>query len=167
MNHSLWIGNGGDSSDLLFRIDAGYHDVVMPDALRTNHWVHIAAVSSGRGMQLFFNGALVGTNNFTGSFQWAGNGRYHFLGRSKSDVDDSGGHCFTGQMDEVRVWRVARTGQQIRENMFRTLTGEKWGLAALWNFEHPTHPSNDASPAGHHGKLRGQARVGRRRFQRR
>src|SRR4029453_6072649 len=33
------------------------------------------------------------------------------------------------------------------------------GLAGLWNFDDPANPANDATPAGNHGQLRGQARI--------
>ena len=39
-----------------------------------------------------------------------------------------------GQMDEVRLWLGERTEAQIRENLFKNLTGSEPGLAALWNF---------------------------------
>jgi hypothetical protein len=60
-------------------------------------------------------------------------------------------------MDEVRVWKGVRTEAQIRENMFKNLTGKEEGLAGLWNFEDGS--ANDASPAAHHGNLMGQAKV--------
>jgi len=42
---------------------------------------------------------------------------------------------FEGQMAEVRVWRTARSEQEIQENLFKKLTGSEAGLAALWNFD--------------------------------
>ena len=41
-------------------------------------------------------------------------------------------------MDEFRVWRGARTGDQIRENMFRQLTGKEPDLVCLLNFDDQT-----------------------------
>ncbi|MSU36202.1 MAG: carboxypeptidase regulatory-like domain-containing protein [Pedosphaera sp.] len=62
-------------------------------------------------------------------------------------------------MDEVRVWKVARTAEQIRANLFRTLTGKEPDLAGYWNFDDPTQPAKDATTNGHHGVLRGNAKV--------
>jgi hypothetical protein len=41
-------------------------------------------------------------------------------------------HPFTGQLSEVRVWREERTAEQIREDMYRVLTGAETGLAGYW-----------------------------------
>ena len=55
------------------------------------------------------------------------------------------------------MWVTARSGEQIRENMFRRLTGAEEGLAGLWNFDDPEQPGRDASPHGFHGTLRNEA----------
>ena len=63
-------------------------------------------------------------------------------------------------MDEVRVWRVARSDEQIRQAMLQRLTGKEEGLAALWNFDDVANGVvKDSGPGAHHGKLMGQAKV--------
>jgi len=121
--------------------------------LKTNEWHHIAAVTGKGGMKLFFDGVEVATNNYTGSFSTIKNGTRFRLGRS---VVDDEPHV-DGQLDEVRVWKVARTESQIRENLLKTLNGNEPGLAGLWNFNDGT--ANDSSPGRHHGTLQGNARV--------
>ena len=71
----------------------------------------------------------------------------------------AGAASLRGEMDEVRLWRTARTPEQIRENIGRKLTGSEEGLVGLWNFDDPANPGRDASPGAHHGKLIGQATV--------
>ena len=91
-----------------------------------------------------------------GSFAAIQDGSHNFLGRnnwkSSDPLDD-----LCGQMDEVRVWKVARTEEQIRQTMFQRLTGREPGLAGLWNFDSGT--ANDATPGQHHGQLKGNARI--------
>ncbi len=108
-------------------------------------------------MKLYFDGGLVGTNQYQGSFSALKSGKYGFLGRSAWRATDltSGDEFFHGQMDEVRVWNVRRTEEQIRENIFRNLTGRETGLVGLWNFNDGT--ARDASPAGQNGTFVGQA----------
>jgi signal transduction histidine kinase/DNA-binding response OmpR family regulator/ligand-binding sensor domain-containing protein len=134
----------------------GKVDPLHLDLLRAGEWCHVAAVSGPGGMQLYFNGALVGRDEYPGSFAQMHKSATNFLGRStwKGDVD------FRGQMDEVRVWNLRRTEAQIRENMFKSLTGNEAGLAGLWNFDHVSNGVvKDLSPGGHDGKLIGNARI--------
>jgi hypothetical protein len=60
-----------------------------------------------------------------------------------------------GEMDEVRIWRMARTPEQIRENIARKLAGDEDGLLGLWNFDDPAQPGRDSGPGGHHGRVVG------------
>src|SRR5436190_8167819 len=157
-NHSLSIVNRENSTDLRFQLFPEGDVVLAPGVMQTSRWIHLAAVSGSRGMQFFVNGVLFGTNAFTGSFKSTGSGRFHFLGKSEwgSFPDD----VFVGKMDEVRVWKVSRTADQIKENLFRRLSGNEPGLAALWNFENVEDGLvKDSGPGGHHGKLRGQAKT--------
>jgi signal transduction histidine kinase/CheY-like chemotaxis protein/sugar lactone lactonase YvrE len=149
-------GSGNGESDLQFdiHIGGGQHSIIwVPRLLRTNEWFHIAAVSGKGGMKLYVDGQLAGEEPYTGSFHAVNNGDHARLGR-----DVWSGNDFTdGQMTEVRVWKVARTAEQIQANMFRRLTGQESGLAGLWNFADGT--AKDSSPLHRDGKLVGNAKV--------
>ena len=123
--------------------------------LQTNQWCHIAMVTGKGGLKLYFNGTLVYADRFTGSFSALKNGQRHYLG--KSAWDSGGWGNMEGQMDEVRVWVTERTAEEIRRNMFRRLTGNEEGLAALWNFDDPNQPGRDASPHRFDGTLKNEA----------
>lgn len=41
---------------------------------------------------------------------------------------------FEGEIDEMRVWNVARTEAQIKATMSSSLTGSEPGLVAYWRF---------------------------------
>ncbi|NUO82234.1 hypothetical protein HUU05_19350, partial [candidate division KSB1 bacterium] len=42
---------------------------------------------------------------------------------------------FQGEMEEVRVWKIARTQEQVQDNLFRRLLGEKEDLIAYYTFD--------------------------------
>jgi signal transduction histidine kinase/CheY-like chemotaxis protein/ligand-binding sensor domain-containing protein len=130
-----------------------------PGLIQTNEWCHIALVTGSGGVRLYFNGALVTKNDETVSFATIGNGDHNYLGRSnwKGAADLGNDEDFQGIMDEVRIWSTARTGDQIRTNLFRRLRGDEPGLAALWNFDDPKEPGRDATPHGFNGQLMGAA----------
>src|SRR5690349_583599 len=109
-------------------------------------------------MKLYLNGLLAGTNNHTGSFAWIGGGKHNYLGRSNwHETTPNLNADFKGQMDEVRVWRTARSQTEIRENMLKTLRGNEPGLVGYWNFNDGT--AKDSSPGRHHGTLKGNAKI--------
>jgi signal transduction histidine kinase/CheY-like chemotaxis protein/ligand-binding sensor domain-containing protein/protocatechuate 3,4-dioxygenase beta subunit len=149
---SLTIKCRGDTSDL----EAGtIGNLGARGFLQATQWCHVALVTGKGGEKLYFNGTLVSANRFTDSFSALGTGEFHYLGASAWGDPHWGN--FEGGMDEVRVWVTARTGEQIRENMFSRLTGAEEGLAALWNFDDPEQPGRDASPHGFHGTLKNEA----------
>ncbi len=64
-----------------------------------------------------------------------------------TSVGSKTGGFFDGLIDEVRVWSVARTGEEIRRDMRRVLTGSEPGLEGYWRME---NDFNDLSPNGNH-----------------
>src|SRR6266436_139388 len=98
--------------------------IFLPAVLAANQWMHIAAVSGSNGMKLYLDGELRGTNGYRGSIASIKSGKTNYLGRSNWAAGQPGDD-FQGLMDEVRVWKVERTPQQIATNMFRKLTGRE------------------------------------------
>jgi len=79
-------------------------------AIPTNTWTHLAMSYDGAAVRLYVNGTQVASTARTGSIVptasplWiGGNSPY--------------GEYFNGRIDEVRVWRVARTAAQIATDM--------------------------------------------------
>ena len=134
------------------------HLVLAEGFLRPQQWCHVAGVSGKGGMKLYLDGALVGTNAYTGSFSAFTNGTRNYLGQTVTTNDPPAN--FKGALDEVRVWRVARTAEQIQQTMLQRLTGREEGLAALWNFDDVADGVvKDSGPGAHHGKLIGSAKA--------
>lgn len=102
----------------------------VPETIKTGVWYHLAAVRDNGIWKLYINGVekVLNSNTLapnlpTDSFS---------IGNNKL-VPESFNGCF----DEVRFWSVARTGQQIRDNMYMKLTGNEAGLLAYYNFDQP------------------------------
>jgi hypothetical protein len=99
------------------------------------------------------NGILAATNPETRSFAALNHSQNNLFGRTRDSR-------FThGQLGEIRVWRVRRTAEQIRDNIGRRLTGNEPGLVGLWSFDDATLPLRDRSPNGYHGQLVGQTTI--------
>ncbi len=141
-----------------FEVGGPTSETVVRSSVPAREWLHLAAVSGSGGMELYLNGGLVGVAPFTGSFNSV-SGKKNFIGAWHL-AGGGGLETFAGRIAEFRVWNVRRTAEQIREGMFQRLTGTEPGLAGLWNFANVADGLvKDATPAGHHGRLIGNARV--------
>ncbi|MBC8232407.1 right-handed parallel beta-helix repeat-containing protein [bacterium] len=120
-------------------------------------WFHVAAVfdKDGDGMFLYLNGELVGTNPYNEqSFSdFAEFDLTYFIG----DVD--------GQIDEARIWSIARSQADIQATMDVELEGTEEGLAGYWKFNEAGGAiAYDSSPNGNDGTLVGDAYFARKVF---
>ncbi|HSV64399.1 MAG TPA: LamG domain-containing protein [Mycobacteriales bacterium] len=61
------------------------------------------------------------------------------------------------EMDEVRIWGRARTGEEVRTDYSRRLTGQEAGLLAYWSF--PGRQTSDLSKHGHDATPSGNPKV--------
>jgi signal transduction histidine kinase/CheY-like chemotaxis protein/ligand-binding sensor domain-containing protein len=125
-------------------------------AVRLGEWTHLAVVTGPGGARIYLNGMLVATNEFDGSLSSLGGDNY-FLGRE--NYEDQRPRMLDAELDEVRIWSVMRTEEEIRADQFRRLTGREPGLAGLWNFDDPAQPGRDTSTNGFHGQLFGDAQL--------
>ena len=125
------------------------------NALTLNQWYHIAAVSGKEGMKLYLDGVLVAEHPYTGSFSSIINGDNNYIGEDNWGVGQISD--FDGQMDEIRVWKVARTQKQIRETMFKSLRDDEPGLVGYWIFEGEGGIVSDVTGNGHDGEFFGDA----------
>src|SRR5262249_33965319 len=132
-----------------------FKNINAPGLLVSSRWIHLALAMGRRDTRLYANGVLVGTFDSPQAFSRFRTTRHYYFGKSSYTSDPP----LHGEMDELRVWVTARTGEQIRENMFQRLTGAEDGLAGLWNFDDPAHPGHDASPHGFNGTLRQDAQL--------
>ncbi|MBN1676797.1 MAG: Ig-like domain-containing protein [Kiritimatiellae bacterium] len=114
-------------------------------------WQHVAAVLDSTTISLYVNGVLTDTaSNENFDMAKANSGMPLWLGNYPPD----GGRPYNGEMDEVRLWNLARTADQIRDDMYRELTGSESGLVGYWRFnEGAGQVAGDASGEGNDGRL--------------
>lgn len=100
----------------------------LPPVSLVGTWQHFALVSSvaGNYMRIYRNGVLeaqkVGAGQFTP-------GNYDLL------LGRSGTVYFGGELDEFRIWNVARTEAQIQADTSGSLTGNEPGLVAYYRMD--------------------------------
>lgn len=92
----------------------------------TNQWYHIACVCEGNNTKVYINGELQQEAAASGSLT----GKHPFyIGKS---WDDARG--IKARMAELRVWKVARTKEEIADNMY-SVDPKTPGLLAYWKMD--------------------------------
>jgi hypothetical protein len=66
---------------------------------------------------------------------------------------------FTGSIDEIRIWNVARSGSEIEAAMTTELTGGEEGLVAYWRIGEASDSGKILGAFGNDGILQGDAQI--------
>ena len=155
-SYGLWLQEDGairfTSSP---RTQEGRTMLSAPAAVGLNTWHHVAGVIDGNKniIKLFIDGTEVAIRDFgRGSFYKS---QYPLrIGASHEKGMDYA--TFEGEIDEVRIWNVARTEAEIREGMNTKLKSDEPGLVGYWAFDEQTEGYiSDISPNGNAGRLVG------------
>ncbi len=138
---AFWAPNG--------RIRAGhsasniFNDVQAPaiNAMVTGTWYHVAVTyNSGTNiLTLYLDGVQVATGPATGTYAETN----LFIGAF--NPNPSPNSVWDGNLDEVRLWNVARTGAEIANNRNCILTGDEPGLVAYYDFNQGIAAGNNPS----------------------
>jgi hypothetical protein len=96
---------------------------VSPEEIQAYRWTHVAGTYDGNYIKIYVNGVL--------KSQAAAN----FPVSTRMDAFCIGGwgaSLFQGLIDEVRLWKVARTQSEIQSSMNMELAGTESGLVGYW-----------------------------------
>ncbi len=153
------------SGNLIFEIGdgsgAGYTDrrgMVTSTSVPLNEWTHIAVVATSvTDMSFYFNGVLQPADETDGAAT-----NYSILHTSYpayigAQVTPTTEVNFEGVLDEVRLWDIERSEDEIRSRMCQKLNGTESGLIGNWRFDEDYAGAVvlDFSPTGADGELVG------------
>lgn len=131
------------------------------ESIIRNQWYHIAGTIDAKKdiMKLYLNGSEVSRNDFNGENNLIKTALPFRIGCSHEE-ERSEHASFAGLIDEVRIWDIARTENQIRSDMNRELNGDEAGLIGYWKFDKETEGRiSDSSINQNDGKLIGEAKL--------
>ena len=131
------------------------------ETIKKNEWYHVAGTIDARNniMKLYLNGSEVRRNDFKGENNLRKTTLPFRIGCSHEE-EQSEHASFAGLIDEVRIWDIARTENQIRSDMNKQLKGDESGLVGYWKFDAETQGRiSDSSPNKNDGQLIGNAKL--------
>jgi predicted outer membrane repeat protein len=124
--------------------------VTAENSISSETWHHLALTYDGSNIILYIDGIVAGSAEASG--QITNDSVSLNIGKlvwqtTNFDLD--------GQADEISLWNIALTQQQVQDYMEADLTGET-GLVGYWNFnEGSGETANDASGNDNHGTIYG------------
>jgi RHS repeat-associated protein len=114
-----------------------------------NTWHQISVVKAGNTANLYVDGVLENTETVSTAAQ--NNTRPLLIGYNPGEGQQS---HWKGQIDDVHVWTVARSAQQIQSDMDFAVDPHTSGLAADWTFDEGQGTiAHDATGNGNNGTL--------------
>jgi hypothetical protein len=123
---SYWLGFSPR-----LRFSRGTDFVELPRIVPARKWTHVAVTYDGTAARFYLNGELAGTQPLA----HAGAGQLRQLRIGHDQVgptnDASIVSHFEGELDEIRLWSVARSESEIREGLYREVRNQP-ELAAVF-----------------------------------
>lgn len=164
ITHRSFIMNYKEGGSIQFAASpdgVGEASLYSPDSvIKHNTWTHVAGVIDAEKnyMKLYINGIEVSSRDF----KWIKKiYKSHLpLRIGWSHENRSAQSPFVGQMDDVRIWNIARSDADIRKDMITELNGDEPGLVGYWKFNKVTDGIiSDISPNHNDGRLVGNPKL--------
>jgi hypothetical protein len=154
----FWVSNTrsqGEPGRLRFALSDGVKTVSVSSRstdLNDDTWHHVACVhdAAQEEIAIYIDGTLENVTPYANMGSFANTDSLTLGAGVKS------GSWFGGQLDEVRVWNVARDASDIQASMSQQLTGDETGLVCYWPLDEGSrNVITDPYSAGHYGVLEG------------
>ena len=158
---TFWLWDDGRISFDSSPAGKGAQYLVPDTIVKLNTWTHITGVIdvNQNAMRVFINGEEVERRSFRGEEHMLKTILPLRIGRSHEEERPC--HSpFVGQIDDVAVWNIVRSDQEIRSDMTSEPKGAEKGLIGYWNFDNVENGViRDLSPNQNHGKMVGNAKL--------
>ena len=116
--------------------------------LALNTWTHIAATYDQTSIKIYVNGIL--NSSFSTTVTLPTGTEVWYLGKRWDGTTET----FSGKMDELRIWNIAKTQEQIQAGMNTTIPTNSAGLKAYYKLDESTGTTAaDATVNGYTGTL--------------
>ncbi|MDL2222582.1 hypothetical protein LJB98_00605 [Bacteroidales bacterium OttesenSCG-928-M11] len=95
-----------------------------------NEWTHVAITRNGTNATLYINGLLAGSSSSMRNTPQCTTDKLTF-----GAITTTASESFVGQIDDLRIWDVARSASEIATNYTSRLNGNEPGLVGYWQLD--------------------------------
>ena len=110
------------------------------DTIPFDIWTHVALTKSGSDVGFYINGQLSASVTLDIGIPESS----MYIGAS--DDTTAPFNNLTGQLDELRIWSVAKSPAELQANLYNTLTGQEAALEAYYKFDLPENSMENLLP---------------------
>jgi len=122
------------------------------NTLPLNQWSHVAASYDGTSRKIYINGIeIVSSNSISGNIIYPVSNAVR-IGKYQDDNED---YFYEGGIEEVRIWKYARTQEQIRSDMHLSVASISDSMIGYWAINEATGTSTSDPIYGNNGTLSG------------
>lgn len=107
-------------------VDGAWVTATTDALMSVNEWNHIAATYDGATLKVYVNGVLEVSNQTSGTISAFGGDLFF------AECPGWTGRFFNGNIDEVRIYNVALTSEEIMADICSPLTGSEAGITGYW-----------------------------------
>jgi len=119
----------------------------------SGQWTHLAATYDGQKVRIYRNGSAIDSTDAMGDIEWSGILSDFKLG---SFTKDGSTGYFDGQIDDVRIWNIVRTGAQIKASREIIVDKNESGLVGYWQMDAGSGgAATDSTSIANHGIING------------
>ena len=158
-SNRLTISVAPDAAEITIPEELYCAVVYIADTFPTDSWHHIAfSVKLNEFLQVYIDGvqqSVVASSPY--QLVPLGESFYPFSGCNIGTYRSKNSRWFTGNIDEVRLWNVVRTEEQIQEYMNKKLDAKTEGLIGYWTFDEISGNVLDNSGYHYDGALQANA----------
>ncbi|HIB29659.1 MAG TPA: LamG domain-containing protein, partial [Candidatus Marinimicrobia bacterium] len=109
--------------------------VASPALITMDQWQHIAVTKDGTEIKMYLDGQLIHTESIEATTITYNEGTNLRLGTRTASSNGYFESSFNGNLDEVSLWNITLTAEDIQNNMNTSLGGDEDGLAGYWKFD--------------------------------
>ncbi|MBN1479445.1 hypothetical protein JXA70_04155 [candidate division KSB1 bacterium] len=123
------LRTGAGRANFMITIRGKHYETTSDQILDLNQWYHLAGTYDGQTLKVYVDGELKNSTDVSGSitpYPGALN-----IGRNPQWKD----RIFRGQICEAAVWHIARTPEQIKQDMEAPLVGLEKDVVGFWRMD--------------------------------
>ena len=128
----MMVPGGKISADLSNGTTSSRGGITSADALPLGAWTHVAATYDSAILRLYLNGSVVAQSNVSKVVTPSSPNAPFSIGEGISPDGRSSLSSFMGLISQARLWRVARSPEQIQQGMKEGIPSNRTGLVGNW-----------------------------------